>query len=275
MTNIFAILAFILGASIGSFLSVVIYRLKHNVKGIVSSHSICPSCKNKIRWHHLIPVFSWILLRGKCAYCNKKISAHYFIIELATGLLFLSVFLHFNFLTKAPSLVDPTLMTYGINWSTFSLFIYFLIIISLLMAIFFYDLLYKEIPDHFSVPAILIAIIGGIVFGTTSVVSMTIGGIGIFTFFLLQFAISRGTWVGGGDLRLGLFTGVFLGWELGLLAIILSYIIGAIFSIFLIVKGKASRKTAIAFGPFMVMGILISFFYGEEIINWYLHGVII
>ncbi len=275
MTNIFAILAFILGAATGSFLSVIIYRLKHDVKGIISSHSVCPSCKKKIRWRHLIPIVSWIFLRGKCAYCNKKISIHYFIIELATGLLFLSAFLHFNFLTKAVSLVNPTLTIYGIDWFIFSLFVYALIIISFLVAIFFYDLLYKEIPDHLSVPAILIAIIGGLIFGAPAPISMAIGGAGIFMFFLLQFAISRGTWIGGGDLRLGLFTGIFLGWELGLLAVIISYIIGAVFSVFLLARGKANRKTAIAFGPFMVMGILISFFYGEEILNWYLHGILI
>ncbi len=275
MTTIFAVLSLILGAVIGSFLSVVIYRIRHDKKGIVFSHSVCTSCKKKIKWHHLIPILSWIFLRGKCAYCNKKISAHYFILELATGLLFMSVFLHFNFLTKAPSLVDPTLIIYGINWHAFAVFIYMLIIISLLMAIFFYDLLYQEIPDNFSIPAILIAIVGGLVFANPSLISMTIGGIGIFIFFLLQFVISRGTWIGGGDLRLGLFTGIFLGWELGLLAIILSYIIGAIFSLFLMARGKVNRKTAIAFGPFMIMGILIALFYGEEILNWYLSGVFI
>lgn len=275
MTTIFAIIAFALGASIGSFISVVIYRLHHKEKGIFFSRSFCPACKKKIRWHHLIPIFSWIFLRGKCAYCGQKISVHYLALELSTGLLFLSIFLNFNFLISIPSIIDPSLINYSIDWNIFAKLIYNFIIMSLLIAIFFYDLLYQEIPDHFSIPAVIIAIAGGLIFGTPQIIAMIIGGAGILSFFLLQFIISRGKWIGGGDLRLGLFTGIFLGWELGLVAIIVAYFLGAIFSILLMIRGRADRKTAIAFGPFIVMGIIVSMFYGEIILDWYLNSMLI
>jgi leader peptidase (prepilin peptidase) / N-methyltransferase len=275
MINIFAILVFILGTVIGSFLSVVIYRLRNNKKGMFLDRSICPSCDDKIRWYHLIPVFSWMFLKGKCAYCGKKISIHYFALEVLTGLLFVGLFLHFNFLMDISSIVDSKAILYDVDWKIFSVFIYHIILGGFLMAIFFYDLLYKEIPDHFSVPAIFIAIIGGLTFGTPSYLSMIIGGVGLLLFFLLQFLISKGAWVGGGDLRLGLFMGIFLGWELGLVAIVLSYMMGAVVSVYLMARGKANRKTELAFGPFMVIGIFISLFYGQKILDWYLNGFLI
>ncbi len=275
MTNIFAILVFILGTVVGSFLSVVIYRLRNNKKGMFWDRSICPSCSHKIRWHHLIPVFSFMFLRGKCAYCNKKISIHYFALEVLTGLIFLALFLRFNFLIDVSSLITTKTAFYDIDWGIFAFFVYQIIIAGFLMAIFFYDFLYKEIPDHFSVPAIFIAIIGGVTFGNPSLLSMIIGGAGILLFFLLQFLISKGAWIGGGDLRLGLFTGLFLGWEFGIVAIVVSYIIGAIFSVFLMARGKVNRKTAIAFGPFMIIGIFVSLFFGEKLLDWYLHGFLL
>lgn len=270
MNNIVSIIIFVLGSCIGSFLSVIIYRLHSKTKGSIMGRSICTSCKKKIKWPHLTPILSWLFLKGKCAYCGKKIGIHYLALELISGLLFLSLYLKFNFLQTIPSTLDAQLLSYAIDWNMLSKLTFHLIEMSLLMAIFFYDLLYQEIPDHFSIPAIIIAIAGGLIFGSPSLIAMAIGGAGILSFFLLQFLISKGAWIGGGDLRLGLLVGVYLGWEQGLLAIILSYFIGAIFSIYLMLKGKVERKSAIAFGPFMVLGIIISIFYGDPILNWYL-----
>lgn len=270
MNIIIATTIFILGSAIGSFLSVVIYRLHSKKKGTLLGRSMCPSCKKKIRWHHLLPIVSWLFLKGKCGYCGKKIGIHYIALELSTALLFLSLFINFNFIQTIPSIIDPQLSSYIIDWNIFSQLIFHMIEMSLLLAIFFYDLLYQEIPDNFSIPAIIIAIAGGFIFGTPTAIGMLIGGAGILSFFLFQYLISKGGWIGGGDLRLGLLVGVYLGWEKGLLAIILSYFVGAIFSIYLMLRGKVQGKTAIAFGPFMVLGIIVSLFYGEVILDWYL-----
>lgn len=275
MTLFTAIIIFILGSAIGSFISVVIHRIKTKQKGILFSRSACPACKKKIKWQHLIPVFSWIYLGGKCAYCGKKISSHYLLLELITGLLFVTTFLKLNFITGTPSLINPTIISYQIDWKIFQEFFFYAVEFAFLVSIFFYDLLYKEIPDKLSLPAIAIAIIGGLIIGTPSGLSMLIGAGILFTFFSLQFFLSKGAWIGGGDLRMGILMGVLLGWEKGLLALMLAYILGGIFSLALLISKKVTRKTAIPFGPFLVIGTITALFFGESIINWYLNIVIL
>lgn len=269
MTPLISILVFIFGTIIGSFLSVVIYRVRKGKKGIIFSRSICPQCKKKLKWRHLVPVLSWLFLKGKCGYCNKKISPHYLLLELITGLLFLLTFLNWNFIEAIPSIVNPLIFSYGINWEIFQVFIFYLIEFSLLMAIFFYDLMYKEIPDRFSLPAIAVAIAGGFILGTTAPLGMLIGGAAILGFFLLQFLISKGAWIGGGDLRMGILIGVLLGWKLGLVALIIAYLFGSIVSIALLIQRKITRKSRIPFGPFLVTGIIAAIFFGAQILNWY------
>jgi prepilin signal peptidase PulO-like enzyme (type II secretory pathway) len=178
--------------------------------------------------------------------------------------------LTWNFIEAVPSTIDPSFLNLTINWQIFEIFIFYIITFTFLTAIFFYDLLYKEIPDRFSIPAIAIAIAGGLLLGLTPPLSMLIGGVGIFAFFALQLVISKGKWIGGGDLRLGALMGILLGWKLGLIALIAAYLFGSIVSIILLLKKKATRKSAIAFGPFLVIGIILAIFYGNQILEWYL-----
>ncbi len=270
MTAIVIVLIFILGTTIGSFLSVVLFRLKEKKQSIFFSRSMCPACKKQLKARHLVPIFSWLFLRGRCGYCGAKISIHYLILELVTGLIFLVTFLKFNFLMVIPSTINPEMFNYFLDWKTLEIFVFYIIEFSLLIGIFFYDLLYKEIPDQLSLPAIGIAIAGGLIFGSPQPLSMALGGVMIFLFFALQFVLSRGTWIGGGDLRLGAFMGVFLGWEKGLLALVIAYIVGAIVSLILMLGKKVNRKSQIAFGPFLVMAVVVCVFYGDVILNWYL-----
>lgn len=268
MINFFAILAFILGTIFGSFLSVMIYRTKNDKPGIVLGRSICPFCKKKLRFRYLIPIFSWLFLRGKCGYCGKKIGIHYLALEVITGLIFLVTFLNFNF-------VEIKFEQLFINYEMLKLFIFYIIEFLFLMAIFFYDLQYKEIPDRFSITAIALAIAGNLITNTIQPLNMAIGGISIFLFFALQFLLSKGKWIGGGDLRLGMLIGVLLGWEKGLIALIIAYIVGAILSLVLLGMKKLDRKSQIPFGPFLVMGSIIAFFFGKQILDWYLGGIFI
>ena len=269
MTVILAVLSFILGSAIGSFLSVIIYRSRHKLKGLWLDRSMCPSCKKQLKWHYLIPIFSWLLLRGRCGYCGKKISIHYLLIELVSGLTFLTIFLNWNFLEAIPSITNPNIVDYSINWMTFESFIFYLILFSLLILIFFYDLLYKQIPDKFSITAIVIAFFGGLFFKEPTLVNMLIGGVILGLFFALQFIISKGRWIGGGDIRMGVLMGVLLGWDKGLLALVLAYLVGALFSIYLLATKKAERKSEIAFGPFLTLGITIGILFGNQILDWY------
>lgn len=275
MNIILSIIIFILGTAIGSFLSVIIHRLHTKKDSMILSRSMCPSCKKKIKWRHLVPVFSWLYLRGKCGYCREKISVHYLMLELVTGIVFLFTFLNFNFLESIPLISNPEFFNYQINWQVFEKFVFYIIEFSFLIGIFFYDTQYKEIPDQLSLPAIAIAIVGNLIFGEPEIMSMLIGAAGIFTFFLLQFVLSKGSWIGGGDLRLAILVGVLLGWEMGLLALIISYLLGGLFSIYLLIAKKVQRKTQIPFGPFLVTGIIIAVFYGNCILDWYFNGLFI
>lgn len=268
MINFFAILAFIIGTIFGSFLSVIIYRTKTDKSGIIFGRSMCIFCKKKLKFIYLIPIISWLFLRGKCGYCGKKIAVHYLALEVITGLIFLVTFLTFNF-------IEIKFDQLFINYEILKLFIFYVIEFLFLMAIFFYDLKYKEIPDRFSIAAIVLAIAGNLLMNTVSPINMAIGGISIFLFFALQFLLSNGKWIGGGDLRLGMLMGVLLGWDKGLVALIIAYVLGAILSLILLGMKKLNRKSQIPFGPFLVIGTLIAFFFGKQILDWYFGGIFI
>ncbi len=254
-----AILITILGAIVGSFLSVVISRTHNQEKGIWFGRSICPHCKKQLKWYYLFPIFSYLFLRGKCGFCGKRISAHYLGLEILTAGFFLMAFI------KAP-FIDPN---FAINYTSLELSLFYTVLFTFLSVIFFYDLLYKEIPDRFSIPAIIIAIIMAVITGTPTILSIGIALLIIVLFFGGQIVISRGAWLGGGDLRLGVLMAVILGWKVMILALILSYIIGAVLSLILIATKKANRKTAIPFGPFLIIGLVIAMFWGELIITKY------
>ncbi|MEK7672993.1 MAG: prepilin peptidase [Patescibacteria group bacterium] len=253
MTTIVAILIFILGAAKGSFLSVLIHRLEHKQKGIFGGRSMCPACKKPIKWQHLVPIFSWLFLRGKCGYCGKKISSHYLFLEILTGAVYALTFLQFNFIEGVP----------------LQYLFFYLVVFTFLVAIFFYDLLHKQIPDQLSLPAAAIAIIGNLLLGTIAWDNMLIGAAVVGGFFLLQFILSKGKWIGGGDIRLGILAGLLLGWKFGLIALVISYLLGGIYSIYLLSTGKATRKTAVPYGPFLVTAMVIMALYGNQIVEWY------
>ncbi|MBI4235248.1 prepilin peptidase [Candidatus Peregrinibacteria bacterium] len=261
------ILSFFFGAIIGSFLSVVVYRTHKKQKIGFKSRSICPYCKQKLKARYLVPFFSYLLLGGKCGYCKTKISPNYFLIELFTATIFLLSFMKWTFIEIKPELnfhLDPLL-----------LFLFHITVFSFLIAIFFYDLTYKLIPDRFSLPAIVIALIGSLLLKTMPPLEILLGGFGIFLFFAAQFYFSNGKWIGGGDLRLGAIIGFLLGWKLGIVALLLAYVLGSLFSIPLLLTKKINRKTQIAFGPFLITGTFISVFLGEKILNFYLMNLAI
>ncbi len=248
MTAYFLIIAAGLGLIMGSFLSMLIPRLHNDEKGIVKGRSHCFHCKKTLSVSELIPLVSYLIQGGKCKHCRKSIPAWYPIIELTTAITFVVLFFEF---------LDPTLWLINI--------FYF----SVLLFILFYDLRYKEIHDAVMLPAIVVALILSIFTGNV-VSSMIGGGIG-FGFFALQYFASQGRWIGAGDMRIGAFIGLMLGWQLTLLALMLSYIFGSLISIALLVSGKADRKTAIPLGPFIVVGTMLAFFFGEKLIWLYLN----
>jgi len=130
-----------------------------------------------------------------------------------------------------------------------------------------------EIPDEIMIPAILIAALGCLHPATITLSDGALGALLLTGFFLAQILISKGKWLGGGDLRIGAFMGFILGLQATLIAIFSAYLIGSIVSITLIASGKASRKSMIPFGPFLVIGTFVALFYGKVLVDWYLNFI--
>jgi prepilin signal peptidase PulO-like enzyme (type II secretory pathway) len=246
MSTVELIASIALGLIVGSFLSMLIPRLHEDKKGIVAGRSECPHCRHTLGIFDLIPVLSYLFLRGRCRYCKKSIAAWYPFTELATALLFGALFLHLQ------------------NWVTF---LSLAPLFAILVFIFFYDLRYKEIHDAVMAPGIVYAFITTLTLGDwkNSLVGACIGVV----FFGIQYLLSRGRWVGSGDLRIGAFIGIILGWEGILLSLFLSYVFGSIIGIVLLLTKKATQQTAVPLGPFLVLGTLLSFFWGDRILDFY------
>jgi len=190
-------------------------------------------------------------------------------IELFTAFLFTVIFLKWNFIIAAQSTINPDFFSYSINWQTFATCLFYLIQAALMVGIFFYDLKYRIIPDSLSIPAILIALAFALITGTPEIKSLGIALGVIIIFFGGQILLSKGKWLGGGDLRLGAILALLLGAKTLAVSLIISSFIGAFVSICLLLGKKATRKTAIPFGPFLITGGLISLFFGEQILSLY------
>lgn len=259
------IIFFIFGLIIGSFLNVMVYRLKV-AESMFFDRSRCPHCKQIIHWYDNIPVISFILLKFQCRHCKKKISWQYPLVEISTGLLFaLCGFYFFD-------AYDPA------SWA---FVIYLLGVISALIVIFVYDFLYLEIPDIVLWPAVIWVISFGLFFSWNlisvkenifdlPVLSRILAASVAFSFFFLLSKLSREKWMGMGDTYLVIFLGLILGWPQILLALFLAFFTGAFCGIILISAGKYTMKSQVPFAPFLVLGTVITIFFYEPVINWYL-----
>jgi len=250
------------GLAVGSFLNCVIYRLERG-ESFLEGRSYCPHCRHILNWPDLIPVFSFLILKGKCRYCSQKISWQYPLVELATALIFLLLFLQAN-------VTLPFLVTLG----NIYIMVYLLLISCFLIVIFVYDLKHFIIPDKIIYPAIAIALIFNfqfLIFNQFSIFKFSIlSAIGAAIFFLAIVLISRGRWLGIGDIKLAFFIGLFLGFPNILVALFLAFLIGAIIGLGLVISGKKTLKSEVPFGPFLVTGTFLALFWGQNLISAYL-----
>ena len=264
-------LIFIFGLSVGSFLNVVICRLETG-ESIISSRSHCPQCGAVLKWYDLIPLLSFIFLFGKCRFCRKKISWQYPAVEIATGLLFLSVILSVPsvILSEAKNLAvfiqDPSLTLR---------MIFYLITICFLIIIFVYDLRHYIISDKIVLPAITIAFIYQLsnlypnpVEEYKLLIPYLLAALGASLFFLSLVLFSRGKWMGMGDVKLAFLMGLILGWPNILTALFLAFFSGAIIGVALIIFGKKGLKSQIPFGPFLSGATILVMLCGQYSVNW-------
>jgi leader peptidase (prepilin peptidase) / N-methyltransferase len=248
-----SIFSFILGTFIGSFLNVVLFRTPQSTS-VIKGRSHCQQCKKPIAWQDLIPILSYLRLRGKCRNCKKVFSWQYPVIEFATGFLFLLVVFRYGqgwFLPQ--EYLDANFYFFVLrDW----------ILISFLFIIFVYDLRHMLILDRFTVPAMVIAFGANLILGY-SAASLIIGAACFGGFFLVQYLVSRGQWIGGGDIRMGVLIGLLLGIGNGFIAMFLAYILGALLGLLLIALKKVNRKTQLPMGTFLVVATLLVLFSGD------------
>lgn len=240
--------AAILGFFVGSFLNAFTWRFLREDVSIHHGRSQCPHCRHVLAPYDLIPVVSFLLLLGKCRYCGKQISWRYPLAEL--GVAVASVL---------------CVATFGVTWQALAILTYTF----LLAALFLLDLTYSILPDSVTIPAFAIGIAVGILAHRTWF-TMVLGGVIGAGFFGLQYAVSRGHWIGSGDIRLGAAMGVALGWRNVLVALLLAYCAGAVVAVILLVTHKKRMHSTIPFGVFLTLATFVVLLFGDVIVSSYL-----
>jgi leader peptidase (prepilin peptidase) / N-methyltransferase len=259
LNSLIGIFIFLAGAMTGSFLNVCIVRLPLE-KSIVFPGSHCVACRTPIQWYDNIPLISWIVLGGRCRACKEKISLRYWIVELLTAVTFLLFYRYYG--------IQPLLWPY-------------LVMVSGFIVATFVDFEHRIIPDEVSIGGM----IAGLVFslfvpqlhGTHSpflgvgfsLLGVLVGGGTIYLMGIMGDFVFKKETMGGGDVKLMGMVGAFLGWKLALLTFFLAPFFGAGFGI---VEKIRTKDSTIAYGPFLIMGALVSLFWGDRIIDFVMTG---
>jgi len=252
------IVSLVLGLAVGSFLNVVIHRVPRG-ESVVRPPSHCPDCGNPVRARHNVPVVGWLVLRGRCADCGRPISARYPLVELGTGLVFGAVALRFAHPGQVASL--PA-------------YLYFAAI-GVALAMIDFDL--KRLPNAIVLPsypvlAVLLAVPAVIHQDWSALARAGIGGVALFAFYLLLVLVYP-SGMGWGDVKLaGLVGGVlgYLSWAALVVGAFGGFLLGAVAGVVVIALRKGDRKTALPFGPFMIIAAVLAWFVADPIADAYL-----
>ena len=239
------IIIFIFGITIGSFLNVCIYRIPLH-ESIVTAPSHCMSCGEKLKWFDMVPVFSWLVLGGRCRSCKTKISAQYPIIEGVNGILYVVICVvnGLNYMGLVYCLMASALLVLSvIDWRTY------------------------EIPFGINVFLFVLGI-AGTVLDSGNWIEHLIGAVCVSGILGILYLLSNGSAIGGGDIKLMFACGLILGWKLILLAFVLGCIVGSVVHVIRIRVQGAGR--VLAMGPYLSVGILVAALWGNQWISWYL-----
>jgi len=247
-------LALVFGSVIGSFLNVCIYRIPQNI-AIARPRSYCPKCSKPIRALDNIPIISFVILKGRCRNCDKKIRLQYPAVELLTALLTIAVVWKFDF----------TILT-----------IFYLSLVYILITISFIDLEHMIIPDGLVLAAAMLGLMASILnilpigWPDSAYGALLYGGVMAGVGYVGKLVYKMDA-LGGGDVKLAGVLGLYLGWKMSMISLLLAFLVAALFVVVGLAVGRLSRKQLIPFGPFLAMGAIMTLFWGEQLFNWYLH----
>lgn len=245
ITILLYIIIFLYGIVIGSFLNVCIYRIPEKESIMPRSH--CMNCGGVLHWYDMFPLFSYIILRGRCRYCGAEISKQYPLIEALNGVLYVIVF-----------------MANGINISS----MLYCLMTSVLIVLTVIDERTFEIPLCLNIVLALIGV-GMCVVDSKNIVSHLAGAVCVSLFLFVLWFLSGGKAIGGGDVKLMAAAGLILGWKLTILAFIIACVLGSVIHI---IRMKVSgAEHMLAMGPYLSMGIFIAALWGNKMVDWYLN----
>jgi len=276
LTVMIIALLVVLGLVCGSFVNAFVWRLheqetlkekkrKPSKKqlaelSILKGRSMCPNCKHELAPKDLVPLFSWLWLRGRCRYCGKPISWQYPLVEAATAVLFVISYIWW-----------PMELT-GLGVYQFVVWLGFCV---MFMALTVYDLRWYLLPDKIVYPITVVGIVEVVVvaLGHHSVSDLwgpLLGALIIAGLFYILFQVSAGRWIGGGDVKLALLLGLLAGSPLkALLLIFASSVIGTLISVPLALKAGKDLKLKVPFGPFLLAATVVVVLFGTPIVDWY------
>jgi len=246
MQYIIPFFIFIYGSIFGSFFNVVILRTPKN-ESLITQSSHCPKCMTPIKPYDLIPILSYVFLGGKCRHCHNPISWRYPVIESLTAISFVSIYL-----------------AYGISYST----LIGMILTSLLIIIAAIDIDTMEILDRFQIMILMLAFINLLISPLPVIEHL----LGFFIISIPFYAIAYLTGgIGGGDIKLIAVSGLLLGYKATIIAFFIASVLGGLVVIYLLITKQKERKSLIAFGPYLCIGIFFAYLYGNQIFYWYLN----
>ena len=269
------IFVFVFGIVLGSFVNALEYRI--NEKMTMSGRSICPECKHQLVWRDLVPILSWLFLRGKCRYCGKKISVQYPVVELLSGFSLATLVYVFSRYAIPAEAGIPDYILNANQLHLLGFLAWFVLVSSLstvLVLVALHDFKTGYVLSYYTyfgmaATLVLVSFTTSGFLGWPQLLTHIYCALGAAAPFAILWAVSRGKWMGAGDIEIAVLLGLVLGWPATIVGLYFAFIVGSIVGLLLVANKKSKLKSEISFGPFLVMGIYFALLFSQQIVNIY------